>query len=213
MSEFVDMRLTELLCSRLCHELASPVGAINNGIEMIEEFDDSMLSDALPLIGSSAKFVAARLSFYRMAYGAAGTHSLGSFADVKELVEAYFADSRTKISWPTDATIPELREGWGKLLLNLLSLAADTLPRGGVISVAFHDEADGHRLIVAAEGEGARISKECGEAMVPDVPLASLTPRSVHAYFVCRLSDRFGAGLCADDDASGRIVFTVRLAP
>ena len=72
MLDFVDLRISELLSSRLCRELASPVGAINNGIEMIEEFDDSMLPDALPLIGSSAKMVAARLSFYRMPYGAAG---------------------------------------------------------------------------------------------------------------------------------------------
>lgn len=206
------MRLTELLCSRLCHELASPVGAINNGIEMIEEFDDSMLPDAMPLIGSSAKMVAARLSFYRMAYGAAGTQSLGSFADIKELADAYFAEGRTKISWPDDATVPEMRDGWGKLLLNLLSLAADTLPRGGAVAVAFDEESGGYGLTVAAEGEGARISQECAKAMVPDVSSDALTPRSVHAYFVCRLSDRFGSGLHADDEMAGRVAFAVGLA-
>ncbi|MDD9929471.1 MAG: hypothetical protein OXR03_26890 [Rhodospirillaceae bacterium] len=100
MLDFVDLRISELLSSRLCHELASPVGAINNGIEMIEEFDESMLPDALPLIGSSAKMVAARLAFYRMAYGAAGNQSIASFEDLVALADAYFDEGRCLTSAP-----------------------------------------------------------------------------------------------------------------
>ena len=81
------------------------MGAINNGIEMIEEFDESMLPDALPLIGSSAKLVASRLSFYRMAYGAAGNQSIASFADLKDLANAYFDEGRTTLSWLDDPVL------------------------------------------------------------------------------------------------------------
>ena len=211
MLEFVDMQIAELLCSRLCHELASPIGAVNNGIEMIEEFDGSMLQDALPLIGSSAKMAAARLNFYRMAYGTAGTQSIASLNDLKELAGSYFAEGRTGLSWPADSLEPALEDGWGKLLLNILSLAADTLPRGGVLSVAFDEDSSAARITVAAEGEGARISEECRLAMSPDVSLDSLTPRSVHAYFVARLSERLLIGIDIGEEITGRIAFTVRL--
>ena len=83
------------------------MGAINNGIEMIEEFDESMLPDALPLIGSSAKMVAARLAFYRMAYGGAGIQSLASFSEIKDLANAYFTEGRTVLSWPDSPILPE----------------------------------------------------------------------------------------------------------
>ena len=199
MTDFPDLRITELLSSRLCHELASPVGAINNGIEMIEEFDESMLPDALPLIGSSAKMVSARLSFYRMAYGAAGTQSIASFADLVALADDYFADGRTALTWPE--TVPDLENGWGKLLLNLLPLAADTLPRGGTLKVSVAGDASSLVMRVDAEGEGARLSDECRAAMAPEASLDDLTPRSVHAYFVARLARRLSLGI--DIEACG----------
>jgi histidine phosphotransferase ChpT len=212
MLDFVDIRITEMLCSRLCHELASPVGAINNGIEMIEEFDDSMLPEALPLIGSSAKLVAARLAFYRMAYGGAGAQAVASLADLKELANPYFAESRISVSWPGDGVVaPVFENGWGRLILNLLPLAADTLPRGGTLSVLFENEPTGIRAAMVAEGEGPRIKDECAQAMLPNACIGSLTPRSVHAYFVSRLSANLNSTVEIDEDVAGRVQFSVRL--
>jgi histidine phosphotransferase ChpT len=211
MSNYVDLRITELLSSRLCHEFASPIGAINNGIEMIEEFDESMLPDALPLIGSSAKMVAARLNFYRMAYGAAGNQSIVSFADLKYLANDYFNEGRTTLAWPDSATLPMLEDGWGKLLLNMLPLAADTLPRGGDLMIMLDEKADKFRIAVASIGEGARISEECRSAMAPDVSLDTLTPRSIHAYFSSRLASRLSTSIKTDENTEGRIKFSVDL--
>ncbi|NKB56604.1 MAG: hypothetical protein GKS00_09725 [Alphaproteobacteria bacterium] len=211
MLDFVDMRITELLCSRLCHELASPIGAINNGIEMIEEFDDSMLPDALPLIGSSAKLVAARLNFYRMAYGAAGNNSIASYSDMKQLADSYFEEGRTQLMWPGDPMVPDLGNGWGKLLLNMLPLAADTLPRGGSLSVAFEEATASLRMSVTAEGEGPRISEECGQALLPETSPEILTPRSVHAYFVSRLAKQLQSALEVAQEGTGPIEFSARL--
>lgn len=211
MIDFADLRITELLSSRLCHEFASPIGAINNGIEMIEEFDDSMLPDALPLIGSSAKMVAARLSFYRMAYGAAGNQSIVSFADLMALANAYFAEGRTTLIWPDSAIAPSLADGWAKLLLNMLPLAADTLPRGGELMISLDEESGHCRIAVSAVGEGARVSEECRLAMVPDVSLDTLTPRSIHAYFTSRLAARLGTEIVSGESTEGRIEFSVDL--
>lgn len=211
MIDFVDMRITELLCSRLCHELASPIGAINNGIEMIEEFDESMLPDALPLIGSSAKLVAARLSFYRMAYGSAGATSITSFGDMKHLADSYFEEARTRLVWPDSPIAPEFEDGWAKLLLNLLPLSADTLPRGGALEISFDEAVDGMRIAVTAVGETPRISDECRAAMAEDASKDGLTPRSVHAFFVCRLVEQLQSSLDVEEAADGQIAFSVQL--
>ncbi len=213
MFECTDMQITGLLCSRLCHELAGPIGAINNGIEMIEEFDDSMLPDALPLIGASAKLVAARLSFYRMAYGAAGTQAVASVEDIMELANPYFSEGRIELFWPAESVdSPVFEDGWGRLFLNLLPLAADTLPRGGTLSTLIEDDSQGIRFFVIAEGEAPRIPDECDHAMSDGVRLEELTPRSVHAYFVSRLSNNLKSTIDVKSSTAGRIEFSVRLA-
>ena len=151
------------MSSRLCHELASPVGAINNGIEMIEEFDDPMLPDALPLIGSSAKLVASRLTFYLMSYGSAGNHSIASFGDLMDLANAYFEEGRTSLSWPDIPIVPEMPDGAAKLLMNMQPLAAETLSRGGVLTVSLGNGAAALTMTVSAEGVSPRVSEECGQ--------------------------------------------------
>ncbi len=212
MPDLLDIKVTELLCARLCHELASPVGAINNGIEMIQEFDESMLPDAMPLIASSASLVAERLKFYRMAYGRAGTTSIISDSEVRELVEGFLSDGRSSLDWPDGTGIAEWREGWGKLLLNLLPLATETLPRGGIIRIRFEDSAENIRISLIAEGAGARIPEECHSALESGADVDQLTPRSVHAFFLARLADRLATGIEIEDTVSDQTTLSVSLA-
>jgi histidine phosphotransferase ChpT len=68
----LDAKLMELMASRLCHDLASPVGAVMSGLELMQEFEDETADDALRLMGDSARIAARRLAFYRLAFGFAG---------------------------------------------------------------------------------------------------------------------------------------------
>ena len=212
MPVLMDIKVTELLCARLCHELASPVGAINNGIEMVQEFDESMMPEAMPLIASSASLVAERLKFYRMAYGRAGTTSIISDTEIRELAEGYLSDGRSSLDWPDGVGIAQWPEGWGKLLLNMLPLATETMPRGGVIRVHVEDSADTVRLSLIAEGAGARIPEECQAALESGVAVEALTPRSVHGYFLARLAERLATGIEINDAGSDQTVISVSLA-
>lgn len=209
MPDLLDIRITELLCARLCHELASPVGAINNGIEMIQEFDESMLPDAMPLIASSASLVAERLKFYRMAYGRAGTASIVSDAEVRELAAGFLSDGRCRLEWPEGAGISDWPEGWGKLVLNLLPFATETLPRGGTIRIGFEERAGDTRVAIIAEGEGALVPDECHSALEAGASVDDLTPRSVHAYFLARLADRLSTRVAVDDSIAGQATLSV----
>lgn len=212
MPDLLEIRVTELLCARLCHELASPVGAINNGIEMIQEFDESMMPDAMPLIASSASLVAERLKFYRMAYGRAGTESVISDSDVRDLATGYLSDGRSRLDWPVGTGIPEWPKGWGKLVLNLLPLTTETLPRGGTIRLVFEDSAETMRISIVAQGEGARVPEECRIALETGADIDQLTPRSVHAYFLARLAARLTTRVEVDDSIADQTTIFVQLA-
>lgn len=207
---FVDMRVMELLCSRLCHELASPVGAISNGIEIIEEFDQSMLPEAMSLIGDSARTATARLQFYRMAYGLAGTRSIESLDEIKELGEALLRDGQSTLRWPEDAIALELPDEWGKLLLNLIPLSLEALPRGGLLDVAVYAAGQGPEIAVTAQGEGARFRSDSLNALGADVAVEELTPRTIHAYFTARLAHRLNCRIDVDPGTADQVIFAVK---
>ncbi|MDR6951596.1 histidine phosphotransferase ChpT [Ancylobacter sp. 3268] len=147
--------LAALLCSRVCHDVISPVGAIVNGLEVLEDEDDpSMKQFALELIAKSARQASARLQFCRLAFGAAGSAGAQiDTGDAENVARGFIQDDRTSLDWQVPrALLPKNRV---KLLLNLLLVAVATIPRGGRIQVAGSGEGDGFRL--RTEGSHARI--------------------------------------------------------
>src|SRR6187549_3790945 len=127
--------LAALLCSRVCHDLISPVGAIVNGFEVLEEEkDESTKQFALDLIKKSSRTASAKLQFCRIAFGAAG--SAGSqidTGDAETISRGFFEDDKTKLTWNLPRVL--LGKNRVKLLLNMLLLAGQTIPRGGTLTV------------------------------------------------------------------------------
>ena len=158
--ELDSLDLAALLCSRVCHDVISPVGAIVNGLEVLEdEKDPEMRTFALDLIRRSAETASARLQFCRLAFGAAG--SAGASIDTGEaekVVRGLFADQKTQIEWNAPRVLAPKNQV--KLILNLCLIAAAAIPRGGVITVrAEAAAADGSlRISVTAKGLNARLA-------------------------------------------------------
>ena len=144
----LDIRVVELLCSRLCHELVSPVGAINNGVELIEEMGADMADEAIGLIAHSADQASRRLRLLRLAYGAVSSDKSG-LAEVAQAADGYFAGSKIKLDWPPGRLeqASELQPGTGKVLLNLVILAEEALAYGGRIVV--EPDRDGNPRVAA----------------------------------------------------------------
>lgn len=147
--------LAALLCSRVCHDIISPVGAINNGLELLDEggADD----DALDLIRTSALNASIRLKFARLAFGASG--STGASIDTGEAEKAILdfasTDSKTKINWyGTRAIIPKNNV---KLLMNLFLIAFGAIPRGGEIDIFLEDLETAPRFRLVARGKMIRV--------------------------------------------------------
>jgi histidine phosphotransferase ChpT len=201
-----DLDLAALLVSRVCHDLVSPVGAVVNGLEVLEDEDDeAMREDALRLVAASAEQAAARLQFARIAFGAAG--SAGAELDLLEvgrIVAGLMKGGRVELVWePQPANWPK---DWAKLLMNTVLCAADCLPRGGRVTVETAGTASSPRFTVSASGTVARLSAETSQALKGDSS-AGLDGRSIQPYLTYLLSNNVKAGLTASV-LDGQVRFT-----
>lgn len=210
MPELVDMRVIGLLSSHLCHELVNPLGAVNNGIELLLDVGDDMRDEAMGLIESSAQRAAKRLQFYRMAYGMAGMSSLDEMIKVRELTDDLLGEGRLSLEWPDAERNPHLQPGWGRMLMNMAAAAAETLPRGGVLTIGL-DETESPRLYVDARGEPARLEESTRPVFFEDVPIDNLTPRNIHSFFTVRLAASMDVEIQIAENDEGRVRFEVRL--
>lgn len=211
MSELVDMRVIGLLSSHLCHELVNPLGAVNNGIELLMDVGDDMRDEAMGLIESSAQRTAKRLQFYRMAYGTAGMSTLDELIQVRNLTNDLLGEGRLSLEWPDEARNPHLQPGWGRMLMNMAAAAAEVLPRGGVLVSGLDESGAGGLLYVEARGEPARLEETTRPVFFEDVPVDSLTPRNVHSYFTAKLATSLGGRVEIAESEEGRVRFEVRL--
>ena len=152
-----SLDLAALLCSRVCHDLISPVGAIVNGLEVLEDDnDESTKTFALELIKKSARTASARLQFCRIAFGAAGSAGAQiDLGDAESVARGFLEDDKTKLTW----NLPRLLLGKNriKLLLNLLILAGQTIPRGGTLTVDPIGEGDQMGFRITSAGLNSRI--------------------------------------------------------
>lgn len=189
-----DLEFAALLVSRVCHDLVSPVGAVVNGLEVLEdERDATMRADALKLVTSSAEQAAARLQFCRIAYGAAG--SAGAELDLTEvgrIVKGLLRGGKVELDW--QAAPLNWPKDWAKLLMNATLLAADALPRGGHVVVQTKGDATMPGFVVRATGQNARVLEEVelatrGEQNVP------LDGRSIQGFLTYKLAKVVNAGL------------------
>src|SRR5207237_22208 len=166
-----------LLCSRLCHDLLSPVGALNNGLELLaDEHDPEMRARCLDLLNESARTSANKLKFFRLAFGAAG--GFGDEVDAREAkaaIEGMFGEGgRVEIGWmvePATLSKPAL-----KVLLNLALIAGDALVRGGRLDIGAEKTANGTEMVVRAEGPRLVLDPELRQALEGRTDAADVTP-------------------------------------
>ena len=203
MGDAIEFRVLELINARLCHELVSPIGAINNGVELLDDDDPDFVRDAIQLIGQSARKAGQRLQFYRFAYGTTAI-SRGGAGSGRDLAAGLLEGGKVRCDWSAETSA--LPVEWQRLACNMLVLAAEALPRGGTVAVRpLAAAATG--VEVAAEGETVNLVAELRAALDPATAVAELTTRSVHAYFTARLARQLGAGVALVEEGPQRVLF------
>ncbi len=156
-AELSALDLSALLCSRVCHDLISPVGAIVNGLEVLEdENDEETKTFAMDLIRKSARQASARLQYCRLAFGAAGSAGASiDLGDAEGVTRGFLEDDKTKLDWSLPRVL--LPKNRVKLLLNLLLVAVNIIPRGGVLSAGAVGDGEQMGFIVRASGTHVRV--------------------------------------------------------
>ncbi|HRO01879.1 MAG TPA: histidine phosphotransferase family protein [Nitrobacter sp.] len=202
------LELAALLCSRVCHDLISPVGAIVNGLEVLD--DDPKPDDrefALDLIRKSARTASARLQFCRLAFGAAGSVSAQiDLGDAQNIAKGHFEDGKITLAWNLPRLL--LPKNRVKLLLNLLVIAQQTIPRGGVLTVDPLGEGETMGFQITAAGLNARVSQPVAELLASG-PTGAVDAHAVQPYYTRLLADACGISisLVAEGD---KVVATAR---
>lgn len=184
--------LAALLCSRVCHDLISPVGAIVNGLEVLEEAkDEETKTFALDLITKSARNASAKLQFCRIAFGAAG--SAGAQIDVGDaetISRGFLEDEKTKLAWNLPrALLPKNRV---KLLLNLLLVAGQTIPRGGRLTVDPIGAGDSMGFKVSAAGVNAKVPPAVAALLAGDAGETALDAHRIQPFYASLLAQASG---------------------
>jgi histidine phosphotransferase ChpT len=200
--------LAALLCSRVCHDLISPVGAIINGIEVLDEDKDAETRTfALDLIKKSAHVASAKLQFCRLAFGAAGSAGAQiDLGDAEKAARGLFEDGKTAIAWNLPREL--LPKNRVKLLLNMLMIAAGAVPRGGTLTVDPVPGAAGGGFTVRASGLNARLTAATSDLLAGGA-IASIDAHAIQPFYTGILARDGGLALSAasEDDA---VVLTAR---
>ncbi|HZC55924.1 MAG TPA: histidine phosphotransferase family protein [Xanthobacteraceae bacterium] len=193
--------LAALLCSRVCHDLISPVGAIVNGLEVLEEDkDEETKTFALDLIKKSAQQASAKLQFCRLAFGASGSAGAQiETGDAERVARGLIEDGKTTIAWNLPREL--VAKNRVKLLLNMLVVAVGTIPRGGTLSVdAFEN---GYRITAA--GLNARLTAATAELIAGSAGHA-VDAHAIQPVYTGILARDCGLTLCAVPDGETVLV-------
>ncbi len=203
----IDLRVLELLASKICHDLVSPVSAINNGVELIEDIGGSVVDEAMKLIGDSATNASRRLRLFRIAYGRAGSEENLAVKDVKQVAEQYLTGGKVLFHWPEDQPESSLaeRKGLLKVMLNLVVLAEELLAYGGVVSLRSTLDKGQPCCRFEIIGRNARLSPSFLAALDGTVPIDELTPRTIQSYITGRLAENFQLNLTYDQSVADRV--------
>lgn len=188
-----DLRISALLCTRLCHDLIGPAGAVVNGVELLSEDPGAIDDEVLELIRHSALETTRRLKFFRMAMGAPADGQ--TLATCRATADEYFESSRIGIDW-SDAILEipgPLPSCLIPIILNLVLCGAEALPRGGRIAVD-GGAGDDNRffLRVTATGQAIKADDDALLSLSGDRDVSTLEARGIAPYMVARLVSAAG---------------------
>ena len=203
--------LASQLCSRLCHDMLSPVGALSNGLELLaDEQDPQMRQRCFELLEQSARTSAAKLKFFRLAYGAGG--GFGEKVSIDEpraVIETLAADAkRIELGWQIET--PTVPKAATKVLLNLAQIGLDALVRGGTLDLGVEERDDATEIVVRAAGAKIAFDQTIGDALAGRMDPAELTGRTAPSHVLAMIAERQG-GMIQTHVESGTLLLGATL--
>ena len=206
------LRISELLCSKICHDLISPISAINNGLEFLDPSDDSLFETSKKLIGESGQQAVDKLSLFRLAFGSVGERENLSWIEINNSLSAYFRHRKINIEFPdhfTDSVfkIPKMA---AKVIIFVMLFGADCLPRGGKINVECADFTTLENFHLALNGTGCFLRDDVESGLDILNKTEDLTISNILAFLATLHVDMIGKELKIKDKSDDRMLILVR---
>src|SRR3954469_2311758 len=201
------LELASLLCSRICHDLISPAGAIVNGLEVLDEAGDAETKTfAMDLIRKSARTASARLQFCRIAFGAGGSAGAQIDTGDAETMARGFMEDKIKLTWNLPRTL--LPKDRVKLLLNMLIIAIGTIPRGGTLAVDPIGEGESMGFRLTSSGLNARVPPAVPGLLAGSSEHGTIDAHAIQPFYTGLLAKACGVGVSLTPEGDGVIVAT-----
>jgi len=185
--------LAALICSKVCHDIINPVGAIINGLEVLADDDGGDMKEvAMDLVWKSAEAASTQLKFARFAFGAAGSAGASfDLGEIKQVATGYITTDKVTMDW--QSPMGQLPKDEAKLLLNMIMIAPSTIVRGGTVSIIVDENLEAPRFTIATKGKAAAVPEDLEMLFKGEVDLDSLDARKIQPYFMGLVARSIGA--------------------
>lgn len=203
----LELPVLETLFSKVFHDLVSPVGAVGNGAELLEEMGRDVLKDATRLISYSARLASRRLEYFRLAYGSAGTRDTVDVGTARQVSANYFEDSKIQLDFPSEISLSQdvVPVGTVKVLMNVILVTSEMMSRGGRLSIMVEAGENTGRMSVTAVGDRVAIRPEILAALKGETPLDEVDAHTVQAFATGRFAAAYGFRLRVDQAGEGEL--------
>ena len=186
-----EFKIAGLLCSKLCHDLISPIGAINNGLEFLKESNSDDFDDGHQIIADSAKLAAVRLGYYRLAFGRVGDNEVMKFNIVKDQIETLSRERSLEIAWVgiENHIDTMVAERVGKLLMNYVLLISEFTPRGGRAEIKLTHTTPDPNFSIKLESDKLIIKDDVLKDLQNGMKIQEVTVRNIVFFYCMTLAD------------------------
>lgn len=199
------LTFSQMLCSRLCHDLITPIGAVSSGFEILEACDDAERENLIDLTRRSAETASRRLTFYRAAFGYSLASQYSSLTSIKQLMESFLRSVKIHFEWPSVDTMDQNKEldkdlaSWGRLFMNIVLSGAEGMPYGGEIQI-IDDDSDSQNLDfkICFKGDLVTIRPDVMMAFKGQLQPHAYTPYTIQAVLVRMLAEQLRVDLLPD---------------
>ena len=206
MSTIDPARLSAYIASRICHDLVSPVSSVTNALDLLDEpGDHEMKAQAESLLHEGADKAAARIQFLRYAFGSIGLNSgAADIHEARKITDEFVRSHKPSIDW--DIQTDHLSFSHVRLMMNLVMMATESLPRGGVVTIRIRSEAGGMTITLTAKGDRARLKADVAAAVAGNVPEEGWRPENIQPLFAKMICDGLDGELTAKQ-GDGQVIF------
>lgn len=197
-----QLELSEVIIVKICHDLAGTIGAVNNGLELLQDNNAHIHEQSLKLVESSAREAVNKLVYFRQAYGSSSSEGEANIENLKILVSNYFGSSNIKIDWNIKDNSQSLSSLEAKILLNIILVGAAALALGGNIKIDLQKDLNKMLFKLHGEGKMVRLAEDVIDILNGKSTNHAINVKNVQAYMAACLVEKFKRGLKLEHDAN-----------